>query len=118
MNKYLKIISVLFVLISSAYLPSVNAASSTDMLINIAESNPALLERLNTITLNDPLLLKNVLALSQSDPAKLERLLNLVETDLEAFVKLVRIFNAEAAQKNEEIRTNGTIDDDGGIIQT
>jgi len=116
MNKYLKIISLSLALSSSVYLPSVNAASSTDMLITIAESSPVLLERLNVIALDDTALLNQVLKMADSKPLQLERLLNLAETDPTAFEQLVSIHNAEAIQKEVEISTNGI--NDGGIIRT
>jgi len=116
MNKYLKIISLSIALTGSVYLPSVNAASSTDMLITIAESSPVLLERLNVIALDDSVLLNQVLKMADSKPVQLERLLNLAETDPKAFEQLVSIHNAEASQEEEEITTMGI--NDGGIIRT
>ncbi|MCW8834184.1 MAG: hypothetical protein OQK09_09225 [Colwellia sp.] len=115
MNYYLKTLSFLFVLTSCIYLPNGHAASSTDMLITIAESNPILLDRLNEIRINDPILLKHVIALSNSDPAQLERLLNLAETDLASFVMLAKISNAEEEQDEGGSSMLGI--EDGGIIQ-
>jgi len=113
MNKYLKILSLSLALSSSVYLPNVNAARSTGMLITIAENNPMLLERLNVIALNDAVLLKHILAMSDSNPANLERLLNLVETDTEVFEQLVSIHNIEEVNKEDKLIAYGTIKDGG-----
>lgn len=117
MNKYLKIISLSVALTSAAYLPNVNAASSTEMLITIAESNPALVERLNEVALNDVAQLKQLLKMAESKPKQLERLLNLAETDPEAFSQLVTISSAETTEGKGTVLSNGTIDD-GGVIRT
>jgi len=116
MNKYLKIISLSLALTGTVFLPNVNAASSTEMLITIAESNPVLVERLNVVALNDAKQLHQILKMADSKPELLERLLNLAETDAEAFKQLVTISNAEEAQVNDEVSTTGI--NDGGIIQT
>jgi hypothetical protein len=110
MNKYLKTIPVLLALTSSVYLPSVNAANSTDMLITIAETNPVLVERLNEVALNDSTLLNQLLTMADSDPAKLERLLNLAETNPEIFEQIVTVFNTEKSAL--------TGIGDGGVIRT
>ncbi|NQZ86651.1 MAG: hypothetical protein HRT54_03625 [Colwellia sp.] len=115
MNKYFKAFSISLVLISSNYLPTVNAASSTEMLITVAETNPVLLERLNSIALNNPELLNQLLKMANSKPDQLERLLNIAETDPEAFTQLIIISDAEKAQ--EEQVTMFGIDDEGGIIR-
>ena len=115
MKKYFKVLPVLFAIISSSYLPSVNATSSTEMLINIAETTPALLERLNAIALNNPVLLNQLLKMSDSKPEQLERLLSIAETDKEVFSQLVTISDAETAQ-GYQISPFG-IDDEGGIIR-
>jgi hypothetical protein len=112
MNKFLKVVFLLLVLSSSVYLPSVNAASSTEMLITIAETNPVLLERLNTVAIDNAKLLNQVLKMANSKPEQLERLLDIAETDPEAFSQLVTINDAK-----EEISTMG-IDDEDGIIRT
>lgn len=112
MIKYLRILSLSLALTSIVYLPNVNAASSTEMLITIAETNPALVERLNVIALNDTKLLNQLLEIADSDSSQLERLLNLAETDPETFKKLVAISNAE----EEGVSTLGI--DDGGLKGT
>jgi hypothetical protein len=107
MKKYLKAISIILVLISSSYLPSVNAASSAEMLITIAETNPTLLERLNTVAIDNKELLNNVLKMAESKPEQVERLLNIAETDPTTFSQLVTINDAT---------TKGI--EDGGVIRT
>tara|TARA_B110000467_G_C18298114_1_gene469428 strand:+ start:1122 stop:1472 length:351 start_codon:yes stop_codon:yes gene_type:complete len=116
MNKYLKVLSLSLVLTSGIYLPSVNATSSTEMLITIAESNPVLVERLNVIALNDTKQLNQLLKMADSKPEQLERLLNLAETDPEAFEQLVIISNAEETEADGEVSTTGI--GDGGVIRT
>ncbi len=108
--------SVLLVLSSSVYLPTVNAANSTAMLISIAETSPALVERLNVIALNDKALLNNLLTMADSDSTQLEQLLNLLEADPTTFKQLAEIVDAEIS-KDTSFSTLGTIDDDGGIIR-
>jgi hypothetical protein len=114
MKKHFKFLSVLFVLISGSYLPNVNAASSTEMLITIAETSPILLQRLNVIAHDDAELLNQLLTMAHSKSEQLERLLNIAETDVVVFEQLVEIFNAEAAQ--QKISVMGIIDEDD-IIQ-
>jgi hypothetical protein len=116
MKRYLKAMSVLLVLSSSVYLPTVNAANSTAMLISIAEASPALVERLNVIALNDKALLNNLLTMADSDSAQLEQLLNLLEADPATFKQLAEIVDATTAS-SAPISTLGIIDDDGGIIR-
>ena len=116
MNKYLKIISLSLVLTGTVFLPNVNAASSTEMLITIAESNPVLVERLNEIALNDAKQLHQLLKMADSKPEQLERLLNLSETDPDAFSQLETVFNAEANQEKGSVSTMGI--GDGGVIRT
>ena len=118
MNKYLKALSLSLALTSAAYLPSVNAANSTEMLITLAENNPVLVARLSVIALNDAKKLSRLLKMADSKPEQLERLLNLAETDPEIFAQLVTINRAEESQKTKVIVADGTIDDDGGIIRT
>ncbi|PAJ74527.1 hypothetical protein CJF42_09910 [Pseudoalteromonas sp. NBT06-2] len=118
MNTYLKVLSLSIALTGSVYLPSVNAANSTEMLITIAESNPVLVEQLNDIALNDAALLNQLLKMADSKPDQLERLLNLAESDPETFERLIIIYNAEATLEEGGVLTQGIIDDDGGIIQT
>ncbi|KGJ90409.1 hypothetical protein [Colwellia psychrerythraea] len=129
MNKYIKVVSLLLALTGSIYLPSANAASSTDMLITIAETNPVLVDRLNDIALNDPELLQQLMKMADSDANQLERLLNIAEYNPLIFAKIVNIKNVETAQKLTlkaeeqqvspygQMSTFGTIDDSGGIIQ-
>ncbi len=113
MNKYIKILSLSLALTGAVFLPNVNATSSTDMLITIAESNPVLLERLNVIALDDAVLLNQLLQMAESKPAQLERLLDLVESDLEAYEPLVSIHSAKATLKEGDVSTKGTIKDGG-----
>ena len=113
MKRYLKVASLLLVLTSSIYLPAVSAANSTEMLITLAETNPALVERLNDVALNDAKLLKQLLKMADSDPAQLERLLNILASDPETFGQLVTVFNAEETQEDDDVSTFGI--DDGGL---
>lgn len=116
MKKYLKAMSMLFVLSGSVYLPTVSAASSNAMLITIAETSPVLLERLNNIALEDKAQLNNLLKMADSNPEQLERLLNLRESNPVAFEQLTEIVGAE-----KTIDTGGAsvmgIDDGNGIIR-
>jgi len=112
MNKYFKAFSISLVLISSSYLPTANATSSTDMLITVAETNPVLLERLNTVALDNAKLLNQLLKMADSKPDQLERLLNIAETDPEAFTQLITISGIEKSQE-VPISTFGIIDDGG-----
>jgi len=116
MNKFLKVVSLLLVLSSSVYLPSVNAASSTEMLITIAETNPVLLERLNTVAIDNSELLNQLLKMANSKPEQLERLLDIAETDPEVFAQLVTINEAEKTEEEGGVSTLG-INDEGGIIR-
>jgi len=124
MNKFIKALSVVLVLSSSAFLPSANAASatsSTEMLITLAETDPMLVERLNDIALNDEKLLNQLMKMSESDPVQLERLLNLVESNPYMFWMIANIYNAQETTKSEPVEeqqmsTFGAIDD-GGVIQ-
>ncbi len=116
MNKYLKVLSLSLALTSAAYLPNANAASSTEMLITIAETNPVLVERLNIIALNDAELLNQLLIMAKSKPELLERLMNLAETDPEMFARLVTIFNVKRDQGGKTILTNMGIEDNDGDI--
>jgi len=116
MKTYLKALYLSIALTGSVYLPSVNAADSTEMLITIAETNPALVERLNDIALKNASLLNQLLKLADSKPAQLERLLNLAESDLETLKKLIMINNAEVIYDEGGVSTTGI--DDGGIIRT
>jgi hypothetical protein len=114
MKKYFKVLSIIVALISCSLLPNVNAASSTAMLITIAETNPVLLERLNTVTQGNKELLNQVLRMAESKPAQLERLLDIAETDPETFSQLVTI--SDAAISEEEASITG-IEDGSGIIR-
>lgn len=113
MKKYFKVLSIIVALTSCSYLPSASAASSTAMLITIAETNPVLLERLNTVTLGNKELLIQVLRMAESKPAQLKRLLNIAEADPETFSQLVTI--SDAAISEEEASITGI--SDGGIIR-
>jgi hypothetical protein len=129
MNKFIKVLSVMLVLSSSVFLSNANATnmtnntSATDMLINLAENDPVLVERLNDIALTDEKLLSQLLRMSESDPVKLERLLSLSERETHMFWMIANIYNAQAtttvesAEKKQHMSTFGTIDDDGGVIQ-
>ncbi len=116
MKKYFKVLSLVFALISCSYIPAVSAASSAAMLITIAETNPALLERLNTIALDNTKLLNQVLTMAESKPMLLERLLNIAETDPKTFSQLVTISNAETSGEEEDASITG-INDGSGIIR-
>jgi hypothetical protein len=115
MNKYLKIVSVLFVLTSGVYLPSVKAVSSTEMLITIAETNPVLVERLSNIALHETELLIQLLNIADSKAEQLERLISLKETDPVAFEQLIVIKNAEMAPTKGIGFSEGI--GDGGVIR-
>ena len=140
MNKFIKVLSVILVLSSSVFLTNANAASitkdtnPTDMLINLAESNPALVDRLNDIALTDEELLTQLLKMAESDPVKVERLINLEEQNSDMFWMLANIYNAQSSkvtqsskmiessdmfQSEEELpmTTFGVISDGGGIIR-
>lgn len=102
MNKYIKALSMVLVLTSSAFLSIANAASansSNDMLITLAETNPILIERLNDIALNDDQLIKGLLRLADSDAVQLERLLNIAESDPTTFEMLVTIEKASTVKE-------------------
>lgn len=127
MNKYIKALSLVLTLTSSVFLPSAFAASSTDMLITIAETNPVLLERLDDIAITDPTRLNQLLTMADSNAGQLEKLLNLAESNPYIFSKLASIKSVEITQKLKveekqrspygQMSTFGTIDDGGGIIR-
>jgi hypothetical protein len=106
MNKYIKVLSVVLVLSSSVFLTNANAGSitkntnPTEMLINLTESNPALIDRLNDIALTDEKLLTQILKMAESDPVKLERLLNLEERNSDIFWRVANIYNAQSNEKS------------------
>jgi hypothetical protein len=124
MNKFIKALSVMLVLSSTIYLPNASAISSsnsTEMLITLAETDPALVDRLNEIALSDPKLLQQILKLAGSDAAQLERLLDLAENDPETFAKLVTIKEVASGQtfelkiEEQQMSTFGAISD-GGLM--
>ncbi len=115
MKTYLKALTLLLVLSGSAYLPNVYAENSTAMLITIAETSPALMERLDTIALTDAALLNDLLIMADSDPAQLERLLDLHAADPATFQQLLGIVAAENSDEGNASLL-GTISD-GGIIR-
>ncbi len=129
MNKYIKALSLLLALTGSLYLPNTFAASttsSTDMLIEIAETNPVLVDRLNDLILDDPKLLKQLLKMSDADPVKLEKLLNLAERNPAMFWMIANIYNVQEPEPTatklqpveEEQQMFSTFGiDDGGVIQ-
>jgi len=146
MNKFINVLSVILVLSSSVFLTNANAASitkntnPTEMLINLAESNPALVDRLNDIALTDEELLTQLLKMAESDPVKVEKLINLEEKNSDMFWMLANIYNAQSSkviesskmiQSNDMFQSNdlfqseedlpmstfGAISDDGGVIQ-
>jgi len=107
MNKFIKVLSVILVLSSSVFLTNANAASitkdtnPTDMLINLAESNPVLVDRLNDIALTDEELLTQLLKMAESDPVKVERLINLEEQNSDMFRMLANIYNAQSSKTTQ-----------------
>lgn len=115
MKAYLKALTLLLAVSGSVYLPKVYAANSTTMLITIAETSPALVERLNTIALSDSNLLNSLLMMAESDPEQLERLLDLYTADPVTFQQLTAIIAADATQ-GESASVLG-IDDGNGIIR-
>jgi hypothetical protein len=143
MNKFINVLSVILVLSSSVFLSSANAAkivntvkdtNPTEMLINLAETDLALIDRLNDIALTDEKLLTQILKMAESDPVKLERLLNLEERNSDIFWMVANIYNAQSNEKTassdkfqssdmfqseEELpmSTFGAINDGGGIIR-
>ena len=135
MKKYIKALSLVLALTSSVFLPSAFAASSTNMLITIAEDNPVLIERLDDIAITDPKLLNQLLSMADSDAEQLERLLNLADSNPYIFSKLANIKTVETTkevtvkveeeeEEEEEqvspyrrVSTFGAINDGGGIIQ-
>ncbi|GAW97395.1 MULTISPECIES: hypothetical protein [Colwellia] len=127
MNKVIKVLSLVLVLTSSVYLPSAfavtanNTASTTEMLITLAETDPVLIDRLNDIALTDKKLLKQLLNMAESEPVKLERLLNLAERNAHMFWMIANIYNAQSITLEQPVdeqpfSTFGAISD-GGIIQ-
>ena len=122
MNKYIKALSVVLVLSSSAFLSNANAASPTDMLITLAETDPVLVDRLNEIALTDENLLNQLLKMSESSPEKLEQLISLSERSPTMFWMIANIYNAqlktaEQAEEEQMVSTFGAIDDGAGIIR-
>ncbi len=94
MKKHLKNITKLLVLTTTAYLPLAGAASSTDMLLTIAEHNPVFIERLNTLAVEDAVQFKQLVAMANADPAQLERLVALAETDDALLQQLLTVYQA------------------------
>ena len=126
MNKYIKVLSLVLALTSSVFVTSAFAASSTDMLITIAETNPVLIERLDDIAITDPELLNQLLSMSDGDAVQLERLLNLAESNYYIFSKLASIKSVETTQEvkveEEQVSPYGQMStfgaiSDGDIIQ-
>jgi hypothetical protein len=99
MKKYIKALSLVLALTSSVFLPSAFAASSTNMLITIAETNPVLLERLDDIAITDPTRLNQLLTMADSNAGQLEKLLNLAESNPYIFSKLANIKRVETTQE-------------------
>ena len=132
MNKFINVLSVILVLSSSVFLSNANAAkiantvkdtNPTEMLINLAESNPTLVDRLNDIALTDEKLLTQILKMAESDPVKLEGLLNLEERNQNMFWMIANIYNVQAPKTLEPapekglMSTFGAISNNGGIIR-
>ena len=107
MKKYLKNVTKLLVLTASAYLPLAGAASSTDMLLTIAEHNPVFIARLNTLEVQDAVQLKQLLAMADADPTQLERLVALAETDEALLRQLLTVY--QATMVKEVSVANGSI---------
>ncbi len=108
MNKFINVLSVILVLSSSVFLSNANAAkiantvkdtNPTEMLINLAESNPTLVDRLNDIALTDEKLLTQILKMAESDPVKLKGLLDLEERNQNMFWMIANIYNAQSSKK-------------------
>ena len=123
MNKFINVLSVILVLSSSVFLTNANAASitkdtnPTDMLINLAESNPALVDRLNDIALTDEELLTQLLKMAESDPVKLAGLLDLEERNSDMFWMIANIYNVQAPKALEPALEKDLPMSTFGIIQ-
>jgi hypothetical protein len=119
MNKYIKTLSLAFVIAGSVYLPSVNATSADNkMLITIAETDPVLIDRLNDLALTNPKRLNQVLKMAGADSAQLTRILNLAENNPELFEKVSQISNLQRSKRTKRSNrqsTFGTIHDDDVI---
>ena len=108
MKQSLKNITQLLVLTTVAYLPLAGAASSTDMLLTIAEHNPVFIARLNTLEVQDAVQLKQLLAMADADPTQLERLVALAETDEALLQQLLTVY--QAATVKEVLVANGGVE--------
>ncbi len=118
MNKYIKALSVILVLSSSAVLSSANAASPTDMLITLAETDPVLVDRLNEIALADEKLLNQLLKMAESSPEKLGQLISISERNPSMFWIMANIYNAQLKTTEEEqMGSTFGIIHDGDIIR-
>ena len=113
----MKHFSIALIAVSSfIYLPNADAENTTDLLITVAENNPALLEELNTVTANNPDLLSTLLAMSGSDPTQLARLLDLFAVDKTSFDQLIIAYNTQNQTQNDSVSTL-SVDDSGGIVR-
>lgn len=129
MNKFINVLSVILVLSSSVFLSNANAAkiantvkdtNPTEMLINLAESNPTLVDRLNDIALTDEKLLTQILKMAESDPVKLDGLLDLEERNSDMFWMIANIYNAQSntgiqPEKDLPMSTFGAVSGSGII---
>ncbi len=94
MKQSLKNITQLLVLTTVAYLPLAGAASSTDMLLTIAERNPVFIERLNTLAVQDAVQFKQLVAMADADPTQLERWLCWLNPTTRLLQQLLTVYQA------------------------
>jgi hypothetical protein len=123
MNNYIKALSLSLTLTASVFTFNANAAAPTDMLLNMADSNPGLVDRLADLANYNPEGLSQLMEMTDSDAIQVEKLLNLSEANPDLFAKLL-ILKRAAVKDSEKptkrptdhVQTFGTIAD-GDVIQ-
>ncbi len=119
MKNYLKALSVPLLLTASLASQTVYGAASTDVLLDIADNNPVLVERLADLAKYNPKQLAKIMEMVDSDADQVEKLLNLSEADPVLFSKLLKIKRVsnratkkprEAKLPSNQMRTFGSID--------
>ena len=125
MNNYVKILSLSLTLTVSLLMQNASAAVSTNLLLKMADKNPALIDRLSDLAEYNPEQLAKLLEMVDSNINQVEKLLNLSEENPELFNQLLKIkrISTQSTKKTPTIkipdnntRTFGTIAD-GSVIQ-
>lgn len=113
MNKAIKTLALALTTTAALYVPN-TLASSTKMLLTIAENEPVVLEQLTELKQTDNALLQQLLVMAESNPEQLKRLLNLKATNPAEFEQLIVLWADKS--DSDDYSTNGTISD-GTVIR-